>query len=251
MNLPGIDLLSASRPHQDSQTNLVLAGLSPAAHSLIDKRLEERKFPPGTLIWDGSDPPGHIVFPCSGMISLRVVMRDGHEVEIATIGREGGVGFQDGPGSPGVLTRAVAQVSSRCLCISQKVFAAAAHESGEIRRVAEECRGWVLLQTQQIAACNAVHAAEHRFCRWLLRASDALGGNMIFATHETIAQSLGIRRTTATMIAHEMQSQGTIRYTRGKISVCDRTRLQAGACDCYLALAPAYWPSHRLIHPTN
>jgi hypothetical protein len=91
MNLSGIDLLSASRPHQDSQNNLVLAGLSPAAHSLIDKRLEEHKFPPGTLIWDVSDPPGQIVFPCSGMISVRVVIRDGHEVEVATVGREGGL----------------------------------------------------------------------------------------------------------------------------------------------------------------
>jgi CRP-like cAMP-binding protein len=234
MNLPGIDLLSASRP---------------AAHSLIDKCLEEHKFPEGTLIWDGSNPPGQIVFPCSGMISVRVVIRDGHEVEVATVGREGGVGFQDG--SPGVLTRAVAQVPSRCLCISQKAFAAAAHESGELRRVAEECRAWVLLQTQQIAACNAVHDAARRFCRWLLRASDALGGNTILATQEAIAQSLGIRRSTATMIAREMQSQGAIRYTRGKISVCDRARLQAGACDCYPALAPAYWPSQRLINPAS
>src|SRR5213078_2051442 len=84
MNLPGIDLLSASRPHQDSQSNLVLAGLSRAAHSLIDKRLEERKFPEGTLIWDCSDPPGQVVFPCSGMISVRVVMRDGLELLLAS-----------------------------------------------------------------------------------------------------------------------------------------------------------------------
>jgi CRP-like cAMP-binding protein len=245
MSLAGLDLLSASRPHQESRSNLVLAGLSPSVHSLIDKRLEERKFRDGALIWDCSDPPAQIVFPCSGMISVRVVMRDGHELEVATVGREGGLGFQDG--SAGVLTRAVAQGPSRCLCISQKAFAAAAHESEEIRRVAEECRAWVLLQTQQIAACNAVHSANRRFCRWLLRASDALDKNTIFATQEAIGQSLGIRRTTATVIAHEMQTQGTIRYSRGKISICDRTRLQAGACDCYLTLAPAYWPSQRLI----
>ena len=251
MKLPALDLLSASPSSPDSRSNLVLAGLSPAARSLIDKRLDERMFPEGSLIWDCGDPPGQIVFPCSGIISIRVVMRDGHELEVAAVGREGGIGFKNGSAGVGVLTRGMVQVPSRCLCISQQAFAAAAHESGEIRRVADECKAWVLLQTQQIAACNAVHAADRRFCRWLLRVSDALDENTILATQEAIAQSLGIRRTTATVIAQEMQSQGMIRYTRGKISVCDRERLQAGACDCYLALAPPYWPSHRLINSTS
>ena len=104
--------------------------------------------------------------------------------------------------------------------------------------------GWLFLQAQQIAACNAVHAADARFCRRLLRASDALGEDTILATQETIAQALGIRRTTATLIAQQFQLRGVISYRLGKNCHPDATRCRPpGAIAVMCSIATAGRPS--------
>ncbi len=44
---------------------------------------------------------------------------------------------------------------------------------------------------------------------------------------------LGVRRTTVTLLAQELQKKGIVRYSRGRITILDRARLEAGACECY------------------
>jgi hypothetical protein len=52
-------------------------------------------------------------------------------------------------------------------------------------------------------------------------------------THEYLAQMVGGRRTTLTLIAQHLQIQGTIEYRRGIIRVRDAHRLRQLACECY------------------
>jgi hypothetical protein len=89
--------------------------------------------------------------------------------------------------------------------------------------MAEVCTGWLLLQSQQMAACNAVHSAEARFCRWLLRASDALDARTVTVTRETIANALGVRRTTLGRTRCASSSAGTRRSRPGE-PPCGRRR---------------------------
>jgi CRP-like cAMP-binding protein len=91
----------------------------------------------------------------------------------------------------------------------------------------------LLSQIQQTVACNALHSLEARLCRWLLEIQDCIGGNTIPLTQEIIAQMLGVRRTTLTVIARLLQSAGMIRYCRGIITVVDRAKLEENACECY------------------
>ena len=44
---------------------------------------------------------------------------------------------------------------------------------------------------------------------------------------------LGVRRTTLTLIAQDLQTAGLIRYRRGRIEIVDRKGLEAKACECY------------------
>jgi hypothetical protein len=52
-------------------------------------------------------------------------------------------------------------------------------------------------------------------------------------TQELLAQMLGVRRTTLTVVARLLQTSGMIRYRRGRIQVVNRPALEQSACECY------------------
>jgi CRP-like cAMP-binding protein len=57
-------------------------------------------------------------------------------------------------------------------------------------------------EAQQIAACNAVHDGVSRLARYLLQSADRIGRDELPLTQETLAQMLGVRRTTVTLLAN-------------------------------------------------
>ena len=75
-----------------------------------------------------------------------------------------------------------------------------------------------------------------RLCRWLLQSADRIGSDHLPLTQELIAEMLGVRRTTVTLLAQSLQRRDIIKYTRGRISILNRERLQHGACECYAVI---------------
>ena len=230
----------------DSTPSSLLSALSGETARLLGRDLRHGDFREGAVVWDAGSDAGQIFFPISGAISIRVPTRNGHGIEVATIGPEGAAGFHDGSGTVPVLTQAVVQAGGRFATIAAEAFHAAASECEELGRLAAVCKAWLLLQSQRTALCNTVHSADARFCRWLLRTSDALGADIVRVTQEAIAEALGIRRTTANLIAQQLQRKGTISCGRGKIAIRDRAGLQSAACDCYSVLGPRHWPCELL-----
>jgi CRP-like cAMP-binding protein len=74
-------------------------------------------------------------------------------------------------------------------------------------------------QAQQSTACMAAHDVESRLCRWLLRARDLAGSDNLMFTQEFLAEMLGVRRTSITVVAHTLQQAGMIKYARGRIQI--------------------------------
>src|SRR4030095_11733105 len=91
----------------------------------------------------------------------------------------------------------------------------------------------VLAQAQQAAACNASHTLQERMCRWLLRIRDLTQSDDIPLTQEFLAQMLGVRRTSVSLMAGEFQKAGLISYRRGRIKINDVEMMQNSACECY------------------
>jgi DNA-binding GntR family transcriptional regulator len=52
-------------------------------------------------------------------------------------------------------------------------------------------------------------------------------------TQELIANMLGVRREGVTEAAGRLQKLGVITYSRGRIAVVDRPRLELLSCECY------------------
>jgi len=55
-------------------------------------------------------------------------------------------------------------------------------------------------------------------------------------TQELIANMLGVRREGVTEAAGRLQDAGLIRYSRGRITVLDRPKLEKRVCECYVVV---------------
>jgi CRP-like cAMP-binding protein len=91
----------------------------------------------------------------------------------------------------------------------------------------------MITQMAQTAVCNRHHSIDQQLCRWLLLSLDRLPGNQLNMTQELIANMLGVRREGVTEAAGKLQDLGVIEYSRGRITVLDRPRLEKLCCECY------------------
>lgn len=230
--------VTAARPVGQSiitkHRNRILSVLTLPDQVLLKPHLKDVQLDQGALLQEQGDPIEQIYFPHSGMISLVAVMSEGEEsIEVATVGREGVIGAMSGLGPRHAFNRAVVQVAGTMARISTLKFQAAMKESASLRDVVVRYNEILLAQYQQGAACNAFHEAEARLARWLLQTRDRIDGDIIPLTQEFLAQMLGVRRTTVTLIARTLQKRGLVRYRRGKIEIIDRGGLEECACECY------------------
>jgi CRP-like cAMP-binding protein len=216
-------------------SNRLLASLSAPDLALLAP-FRETLLQRGTVLQDSGGAIEYVYFPLGGMISLVVRMQSGEMVEAATIGREAALGTGVALGSRRAVGTAIVQLPGLMARIPRAQFEAAASRSSAIRELAAACNDLLIGQIQQSVACNTLHDAEARLCRWLLQTSDIIGGDMIPLTQDFLAQMLGVRRTTVTIIARVLQDRGLIRYRRGQIQIVDRPALEKGACECYRAV---------------
>jgi CRP-like cAMP-binding protein len=216
--------------------NQLLTALSASDYSLLRPHLKEVRLEQGSVLQDHGERIQYVHFPVSGMISLLSVMRDGKGVETVVVGREGVLGAHCAFGIWQAYSRAVVQISGRAARIAGAQFQKAVRESERMGDLFLRYRELRLAQTQQSAACNALHGAESRLSRWLLQTSDVIGADMVPLTQEFLSQMLGVRRTTVTAIARTLQETGMIRYTRGRIEISDREKLEASACEYHEVL---------------
>ena len=67
----------------------------------------------------------------------------------------------------------------------------------------------------------------------VLWARDLAGSDTLQLTQEFLAQMLGVRRTSVSLVANTLQNAGLIRYRRGHVTILDHEALQQRTCECY------------------
>jgi CRP-like cAMP-binding protein len=189
---------------------------------------------------DGPGSLPYVFFPTSGMISLTVLMEDGKEVEAATIGNEGMIGLPVALGLDFSPIRAISQISGEGLCLPVPAFLKAMKPGGTLDRLVRRYTAFSLRYASQTVACNLLHSVEQRMCRWLLMSHDRVEKDEFVLTHEFLAEMLGVRRQTVTVIAGTLQTAGILTYRRGVLRVLNREKLEAASCECYEVTATFY-----------
>ena len=219
-----------------SAGNRLLAALPDEVFTHLEPDLRQLTLPQGVVCYGAGDPIDQVYFPHTGMISQLIATGDGDMVETSSIGREGAVGLQCGLGSRLSFTRATVQIPGRFSAISAARFEHAASGNAGLRDLIMHYTETLWAEAQQNAACNAIHDGSSRLCRWLLQCADRTGSEQLLLTQEFLAEMLGVRRTTVTLLAQELQKKGIVRYSRGRIAILDRPALKACACECYEAV---------------
>jgi CRP-like cAMP-binding protein len=148
-------------------------------------------------------------------------------------GNEGLVGvalFMGGQSTP---SRAVVQSAGSAYRLAGAVMQKEFERAGALQNVLLRYTQALLTQMAQTAVCNRHHSIDQQLCRWLLLSLDRLPGNQLSMTQELIANMLGVRREGVTEAAGNLQAAGLIRYSRGRITVLDREKLESRVCECY------------------
>ena len=215
------------------RANRLLASLPSQDFERLNGSLTSVSLPQGQVLSEPGDEVDQIYFPHSGMISLLVVLKDGHAIECATIGREGVVGATAGLGLHRSIARAVIQLPMMASKISATAFRNAVKDSKPLRDLITKHQETMLMQAQVTAGCNALHAVEARLARWILQSRDRADGDTVALTQEFLSEMLAVRRTSVSEVAQKLQDAKLIRYSRGVIEVLDPKRLEQKACECY------------------
>lgn len=187
----------------------------------------------GDVLYEtGSDQP-YVYFPTNSIVSLLYVMEDGSSAEIAIVGNEGLVGISLFMGGGTTSSRAIVQSAGHAFRMRGEFIREEFFHAGPVQQLFLRYTQALLTQMAQTAACNRHHGVDQQLCRWLLMSLDRLPSDELTMTHELIANMLGVRREGVTEAAGKLQHAGVIEYSRGRIRVLDRPRLELMACECY------------------
>jgi CRP-like cAMP-binding protein len=214
-------------------SNLMLAALTPPDRDALLPHLKVIELPQELVLFDAGDPMKAVYFPHMGIVSLVVDLTSGDMIEAAMVGRDGVVGGSAALNGDLSLNKAVVQLMGRASVADVEHVRALAESSVVFRTALMRHEQFVMAQAQQSAACNASHAVEARISRWLLRCRDLAGSDDIALTQEFLAEMMGVRRTSVSLVANTLQQAGLIKYRRGHIRVLDVEGLQDAACECY------------------
>lgn len=180
------------------------------------------------------------LLPDLEFVSLIYVLEDGSASEIALVGNEGMVGISIFMGGESMPSSTEVQSAGNAYRLSRKIMKREFSLGGQLQHLALLYTQALISQTSQTAVCNQHHALEQQFCRWLLMSMDRLHDNELVITQEMIANLLGVRRESITQAASQLQKDGLIANTRGRITVVDRPALEKRVCECYAAVKKEY-----------
>jgi CRP-like cAMP-binding protein len=219
-------------PHSPKDNHL-LASLADAEFDRLAPNLELVEMPLGEVLYESGGHLSHVYFPTTSIISLLYVMEDGASAEIAVVGNEGILGVSLFMGGETTPSRAIVQSAGHSYRLKSRLLKDEFSRGGSVMHLLLRYTQALITQMAQTAVCNRHHSVEQQLCRWLLLSLDRLSSYELTMTQELIANMLGVRREGVTEAAGTLRRAGIIRYSRGRITVLDRRRLEQEVCECY------------------
>ena len=217
----------------EPQNNRLLAALTPDVRQHIYPQLRLVAMPLDKVLYEPGGVLQCVYFPTDCIVSLLYVFTDGMSAEISVVGNEGLIGVSLFMGGETTPSRALVQSAGHAYLMSGEQLKEEFGQNGQMQLLILRYTQALITQMAQTAVCNRHHTVDQQLCRWLLLSLDRLRGSELSMTQELIANMLGVRREGVTEAAGKLQALGVIRYSRGRIVVLDREKLEALCCECY------------------
>ncbi len=187
------------------------------------------------VLCEPGKPTKYVYFPTHGFISLIAVVKGSPGVEVGMVGREGMLGVQLALGVSIAPLHALVQGAGKALRVSTKAFKAELAHSPALQKELNRYLYILMSQLAESTACARFHQIGPRLARWLLMSQDRSQSSSFDVTQEFLAYMLGVRRVGVTTAAGQLQRDGLISYSRGKLTVLNRKGLERASCGCYAA----------------
>jgi CRP-like cAMP-binding protein len=220
--------------------NGFLSALPADDFELIRPHLRTVDLSPEVVLVEAGEELKRAYFPHRGVISLIVRLAKGEYVQVAMVGRDSLLGALSAMGDTSALNSAVVLVGGTASMLDLDRLRAAADQSSTLRKLLARHGLAIYVQIQQTAGCNAAHPVESRLARCLLQTQDLSGDCRLLLTQETLAQMIGARRNSVSLVANTLQQANFIQYSRGHIQIHNLDGLRQTACECYATVKAQY-----------
>lgn len=213
--------------------NQLLAALPSEEYSRLAPYMEAIPLELKQYLYLRNQPIKYVYFVNYGVASMVTVMTDGSVIEVATVGNEGMVGLPVFLGAEKIPGECYIQIPGSGLRMRVDAFKTHVTASSLLYNLLQRYTQALFNQIAQSAACNRLHSIEQRMCRWLLMTADRVETDTFTLTQEFLSQMLGVNRSSVSLSASILQKAGLINYTRGQVTILDRSGLEDITCECY------------------
>lgn len=213
--------------------NRLLAGLPRKEYARILDDLTSVTLKSGQVLYEPGAVMHSAYFLDTAIVSLLSVGEDGASVEVSVVGDEGVIGIPIVLQTGGLPYRVIVQASGVAWRMKAEVLRHEFARCGPLHRQLLRYVHTLLVILSQSGACNLFHTVRQRLCRWLLTTQDRARSDQIESTQEALSQALGVNRASANQAASALQRVGMISYRRGRITILNRSALEAAVCECY------------------
>jgi CRP-like cAMP-binding protein len=212
----------------------LIAALPDAERERLLPYLEETNLTQGMTLVEAGHPIDCVWFPHDCVTSTLVETPEGSMIEVGLMGMEGLVGLSLLLGERISNTTVVVQIPGAASRMRASDFMEQVVEPrGELYRALMRYTDTFMAMIAQTAACNSLHPIEQRLTRWILMTHDRVKRDDMPLTQELLSLMLGVRRASVSVAASHLQDLGCIHYSRGRLRVTDREKLEQQSCPCY------------------
>jgi CRP-like cAMP-binding protein len=223
-----------SRPH-----NAILAALPDDEYQHLAMHLKEVTLERGEVLHEVNSPAQYVYFLNEGVASLSVSSEGGKELMLSFAGNESVVGERAIYKAGHFIIRCEMLTDGRGYGMLAASFDEEFNRGGVLHQLVLNRIEARMTETAQTALCNQIHAVEQRLARWLLTFADRLHSDELLITHDHIADMVGVRRAGITDAMGILREAGVLESGRGVVTILDRARMEAQACECYAVIKEA------------
>ena len=213
--------------------NRLLEGLPPARRSRVIARCERVQLAAHESLAEPGVEMRNDYFPTGSSISLLLPVAAEIPAEVALMGSEGFYGIAVALGISTSAVHARVQEPGSAWRMGSGAFRRELARNPPLRDCVGRYTFVTMAQLMRNAGCNRFHVVLQRVARRLLMTADRAHSTTFYLTHESLASSLGVRRVGVTVAASLLQKRRLIEYSRGTVTILDRTSLERAACSCY------------------